>query len=73
MTRYRTIVADPPWHYSGRSPVGGPNGRAAKAIERDGHERGSRDAFLPYGSMSTDEIKALPVHDLANQDARTAQ
>ncbi len=58
MTCYRTIVADPPWHYGrmvGRT-IGGGAGWQARA--------------LPYGSMTLDEIRALPVGDLAEKDAR---
>jgi len=56
--RYRTIVADPPWHYDrfvGRTAGGGEGWQPHK---------------LPYASMSLDEIKALPVDSLAAKDAR---
>lgn len=58
MPKYRTIVADPPWHYErmvGRT-IGGGEGWEARG--------------LPYGSMTLDEIKALPVGDMAQPDAR---
>lgn len=58
MSRYRTIVADPPWHYDrmvGRT-IGGGAGWQARG--------------LPYQSMTLDEIKALPVSDMADVDAR---
>lgn len=58
MTRYRTIVADPPWHYErmvGRT-IGGGEGWEARG--------------LPYGSMALDEICALPVSDWAEANAR---
>jgi N6-adenosine-specific RNA methylase IME4 len=48
---YATIVADPPWPYED-GPVG---------WQRMGRKR----AFLPYSRMTLDEIKALPVADLA--------
>lgn len=54
MTRYRTIVADPPWEYErmvGRTVGGGDGWEARK---------------LPYPSMSADEIAALPVTPLAD-------
>jgi N6-adenosine-specific RNA methylase IME4 len=54
MTRYRTIVADPPWDYRERGMT------STKIIRRD----------LPYASMSVEEIAALPVRDLAASDAR---
>lgn len=50
MTRYRTIVADPPWEISKRIGAGG---RRARLTE------------VPYGFLTVDEIKALPVADLA--------
>lgn len=51
MTRYRTIVADPPWPYGEQSSM-----------------RDESKPFLPYGTMTLDEIKALPVKDLAEGD-----
>lgn len=56
--RYRTIVADPPWHYDrmvGRT-IGGGKGWQARG--------------LPYASMTTTEIAELPVADLAQSNAR---
>ena len=52
---YRTIVADPPWHYSKTNPD--------KSAEGYRGRRG-----LPYSGMALDEIKALPVADLAHPD-----
>lgn len=54
MTRYRTIVADPPWEISRRMGVGG---RRARATE------------VPYAFMTLDDIAALPVADMAEDDA----
>lgn len=53
MTRYRTIVADPPWHV-GAGPVWASNGPTRP---------------LSYGTMSLDEIAALPVRGMAERDA----
>lgn len=50
MTGYRTIVADPPWEISRRMGAGG---------------RRARSTEVPYGFMSLDEIKALPVAEWA--------
>lgn len=51
---YRTIVADPPWDYPGQaSHLGG----SVKSIP------------FPYSTMSVEEIAALPVADLASEDA----
>lgn len=52
--KYKTIVADPPW------PIkwgGGAGGRRARAVE------------FAYSLMTLDDIKALPVADLAEDDA----
>jgi N6-adenosine-specific RNA methylase IME4 len=55
MGTYRTIVADPPWQYRTTLP-----GFAA--------DRTNRSA-VPYGTMTVDEIAALPVKDAAAADA----
>jgi len=56
--KYRTIVADPPWHYDRT----GLTFRDATSGDFTGHP-------LPYGTMSVEEIKALPVPDLAARDS----
>jgi N6-adenosine-specific RNA methylase IME4 len=55
MQKYKTIVADPPWKY----------GKWGTASDRPNqiHARP-----LPYPSMSLDEIAALPIPDLADDD-----
>lgn len=62
MTRYRTIVADPPWHYEGFGTSVG-----------DGRGSGPRDGMtvkaLPYPSMSLGAMADIPVRDLATPDA----
>ncbi len=57
MTRYRTIVADPPWpvHQPPEWNYGNPGGNPNRA--------------LPYSTMALDEIKGLPVVDLTEDDA----
>lgn len=50
--KYRTIVADPPWHV-GRGPEWSSNGSSRP---------------LTYPTMGLDEIKALPVASLADPD-----
>ncbi len=52
--RYRTIVADPPWHYEAFANNVGTGGRVE----------------LPYASMTLDEIAAVPVASLAATDCR---
>lgn len=60
MTRYRTIVADPPWDM----PSGG---RYAGDARWKSNPR--RPSDLPYESMTLGEITAIPVLDLAEPDA----
>jgi N6-adenosine-specific RNA methylase IME4 len=57
MTRYRTIVADPPWDHSDGTGTSLIDGRW---IPSEG---------LPYSCMSLEEIRALPVTDMAERDA----
>lgn len=63
MTRYRTIVADPPWRYGQRMNVQTP-WLADKADRSQGAS--ARDI---YPLMTLDEIAVLPVRDLAADDA----
>lgn len=77
MTRYRTIVADPPWPMptSGRRTAAGDregeyvasSGRVVNADWWDSFS--GRKVALPYETMTLDEIAALPVGDLAEPDA----
>lgn len=59
LKRYRTIVADPPWHY----------GRAGGFSWRKGRPSGETRAMLGYGTMTVDDIAGLPVAALADTDA----
>jgi N6-adenosine-specific RNA methylase IME4 len=62
MTRYRTIVADPPWdHADGYSTQSRTNGVWEGEVRR---------AALPYARMSVHDICRLPVVELAESDAR---
>ena len=58
MTKYRTIVADPPWRYVNNrgTQTGSKRGRLATLAEGN------------YPTMSLDEIAALPVAPLADKD-----
>jgi N6-adenosine-specific RNA methylase IME4 len=67
VTRYRTIVADPPWTYSAGWPVG-PQGAAAARAMGEPFELKRRTA-LGYGQMTVEEIAALPVESFAADDA----
>lgn len=57
MSSYRTIVADPPWHYDGFPTLLGEGPRS------DGQRRKmhSERRPLPYPSMTVDEISALDI------------
>jgi N6-adenosine-specific RNA methylase IME4 len=54
VTRYRTIVADPPWPFKWNGGVGGAHRNATPLV---------------YPLMTLEAIKALPVADLAENDA----
>ena len=56
--KYRTIVADPPWEYTGTTFRQGA-----------GHGKTYKNRTLPYGCMATAEIAALPVSEMAEDDA----
>ena len=59
--KYRTIVADPPWHYDGFATQSRTPGRwEGKVTTR----------ALPYGSMEIVQIMSLPVSTLADDDCR---
>lgn len=58
--KYRTIVADPPW------PVG--DIRLRPWVMGAGGRR-KRATVMPYNLMPMDAIKALPVADMAEDDA----
>ena len=64
--RYRTIVADPPWDVKA-----GPASGAYKVV--DGEQvwnlATNRSRDLVYPTLTVDEIAALPVPDLAENDA----
>lgn len=63
---YRTIVADPPWHYDSR-PGRYPDPRGANTRQLTGAK--AERLSLPYQTMDVREIMALPVLSLAEQDA----
>jgi N6-adenosine-specific RNA methylase IME4 len=59
--RYRTIVADPPWHYDGYANGLGRGGWFAGQTER----ARVQVKPLPYPTLTVAEIAALPVRELA--------
>lgn len=58
--RYRTIVADPPWVVMG-GPLAGGHG--------EGFVGTAGSLALPYETMTVDQIAAIPVAELAMDDA----
>jgi N6-adenosine-specific RNA methylase IME4 len=72
VTRYRTIVADPPWDHSDGTGFG----YGEKRIPREFNGRilpagkgAPRATRPPYEHMALAEIAALPVADIAEDDA----
>lgn len=61
--RYRTIVADPPWHYRERAHV-----QTRRCVDRPDRGVGA-SATDVYASMTHEQIAALPVYELAADDA----
>lgn len=61
--RYRTIVADPPWE-TRAGPLSGGVG-----WHFDWRGEPERSKALPYQSMNVEAIAALPVADIADDDA----
>ncbi len=59
MQKYKTIVADPPWKYG----KWGAGSNVTRDIRAD-----VQNLPLPYSFMSLDEIAALPIPDLADDD-----
>jgi N6-adenosine-specific RNA methylase IME4 len=55
--QYRCILADPPWHFRARTEL-----QRSNWVSR-------RDAEKHFQVMGIDDIKALPVRDLAAKDA----
>ena len=55
---YGAILADPPWAFATWSHIG-------LAGDKDQKNRGQRSRQAPYGTMSQDELTALPVADSA--------
>ena len=54
---YKAIVADPPWHFRARTAL------------QVGNWTSRRDAEKHYAVMGLDDIKAMPVRDLAAKDS----
>lgn len=68
LTRYRTIVADPPWAYDEGWPAASTSPRSLfnrSGMPADPNVRSA----LPYQSMTVADIRAMPVGSLAASDA----
>lgn len=70
MTRYRTIVADPPWRYEPFPSLS----TSVKSVKRPGYSLPAELDFrrakpLPYALMDVTEIADLPVSAMADTDA----
>src|SRR3954471_2069278 len=65
MNRYRTVVVDPPWPHKDSGP------RTANGNHWDtaGAGTAGKRSVVPYERMDLDAIKAVPVPDLAEDDA----
>jgi N6-adenosine-specific RNA methylase IME4 len=61
MTKYRTIVADPPWHVT-RLASPGAEGFGTQSAPL-------RSVALPYPTMTVDEIADLPVREMVDRSA----
>lgn len=57
---FQTIVADPPWSYGNKKWASITHNGTGPRIEKD----------MPYLTMSIDDIKALPIRNLAAADCR---
>ena len=57
-SKFKTIVADPPWRYKTRMRSDRANGKLMKSVP-----------FDEYSTMSLDEICDLPVREIAEDDA----
>lgn len=59
-TRFRTIVADPPWDFDRKAWASITHGGTGPRIEKE----------MPYQTMNVEDICAIPVLSLADSDCR---
>lgn len=67
--RYSCIVADPPWNVKAGPGGGGYSSREGKMAKWNWRSESLPTRKLSYPSMSVDEICALPVRDIASDNA----
>lgn len=65
LSLYRTIVVDPPWEH----PDSGARTANGNHWDTAGAGTAGKRSVVPYGRMTVDAIKALPIGDLAENDA----
>lgn len=66
VSRYRTIVADPPWV---KPDTGGRTRAEGGMWDTAGSGMVGKSSVTPYAQMTLEEIAALPIPDLAARDA----
>jgi N6-adenosine-specific RNA methylase IME4 len=67
MNKYKTIVADPPWRY-GKWGAGSATTQTSREFLVSTTKNDTGNLPLPYPSMSLQEIAALPIPALADED-----
>jgi N6-adenosine-specific RNA methylase IME4 len=66
MTKYRTIVVDPPWAYDEGWPSLSTSQKRRPGYQTPAGADFRRRTVLPYASMTVASIKALPIQDIAD-------
>lgn len=66
MSKYKTILIDPPWNQKAGRKMSGYKVVNGKQIWNSEH---SKAETVPYQTMSIDDIKNMPVNGLAEKDA----
>ena len=67
MNKYQIIYADPAWRQKAGRPLSG--GYKKENGAQVFNPLSDKSADLPYDTMTLDEIKSLPVKDIADKDA----
>jgi N6-adenosine-specific RNA methylase IME4 len=65
--KYEIIYADPPWHYNGKMQFDN-SGKSADQIDLNKNIFISAAEFK-YPTVKTSELKKLPIHEIASDDA----
>lgn len=67
MKKYNVIYADPPWRQKAGRPLSG--GYKKENGMQVFNPVGNKSAELPYKTMTIEEIKSLPIKEIADEDA----